>query len=305
MAPLSGGNGCGRGVAPRGDRECAGTAACPTPTSLVHRRPVRRCVQIDYPGMREYVDKLVQEVRCPALPCPALRVCLLLLQRETPGLPAALPVARCVIGVHPSRPVFSRASVLLAPRRASRPFTCALSCPRPPARPPARPPPLACLPPSSSHTVPRQEMGRFEPRDYIAHLPPVPEPRGVHFEPLDDSRYSVEAPSGAAAEDVDAWRKAVANAQAQLEHTLLREVNLDLLAKFGPAAWRMHCAEVEAMAAGCVAHGGCVRVRGGGGRQGVYGYRGVCFPRWSTCPAFAYGLAVQHGCASGGVAGRD
>ncbi len=98
----------------------------------------------------------------------------------------------------------------------------------------------------------RQEMGRFEPRDYLAHLPAVEAPRAIKFEPLDEHRYSIEAPSGDDAADVHAWEAAIANARAQLEHTLLREVNLDLLAKFGPAAWRLHCAEVEALAQRCV-----------------------------------------------------
>ena len=94
-------------------------------------------------------------------------------------------------------------------------------------------------------------MGRFEPRDYISHLPPVPAPRAVTFEPLDDTRYSIDAPHGEDEYNVRAWEAAIANARAQLEHTLLREVNLDLLAKFGPAAWRAHCADVEAMVARC------------------------------------------------------
>ncbi len=73
-------------------------------------------------------------------------------------------------------------------------------------------------------------------------------PKLVRLEPLDDSRYEVEAPSGAAAEDPAAWITAINNARAQLEHTLVRQINVDLLAKFGPAAWRRECALLESIA---------------------------------------------------------
>jgi hypothetical protein len=92
-----------------------------------------------------------------------------------------------------------------------------------------------------------QEMGRFVPRDYLAHLPAVTAPHWPKFEPLDETRYSVAAPSGSEEADVAAWERAIANAQAQLEHTLLREVNLDLMAKFAPGTWRQHCESVDAL----------------------------------------------------------
>lgn len=73
----------------------------------------------------------------------------------------------------------------------------------------------------------------------------------VKLEPLDESRFELTAPSGPDAENPDAWLAAVRNAQAQLEHTLVRQVNVDLLAKFGPAAWRRECAYLEAIADRC------------------------------------------------------
>lgn len=93
-----------------------------------------------------------------------------------------------------------------------------------------------------------QEMARGAPPAVPASEPS----RVVRMEPLDESRFEVEAPTGAAAEDVDAWIAAVANAKAQLEHTLVRQVNVDLLTKFGTAAWRRECDQLEKIAERCV-----------------------------------------------------
>ena len=61
---------------------------------------------------------------------------------------------------------------------------------------------------------------------------------------LDLSRYKLEAPvlpAGASvAAQVSAWRAAVDNAQAQVEHQQNRAVNLELLKKFGASAWKAH-----------------------------------------------------------------
>ena len=76
-------------------------------------------------------------------------------------------------------------------------------------------------------------------------------PHAVRLEPIDESRYEMEAPSGAAAENPDAWLAALNNARAQLEHALVRQVNVDLLGKFGTAAWRRECDYLDKLADGC------------------------------------------------------
>ena len=74
---------------------------------------------------------------------------------------------------------------------------------------------------------------------------------GTPLPPPDASRFRLEPPSGAAAEDVGAWAAAVANAKAQLEHQALRIQNLELLTKYGASAWLAHTRAADAaLAAG-------------------------------------------------------
>ncbi|KAJ2773339.1 hypothetical protein IWQ56_001036 [Coemansia nantahalensis] len=57
--------------------------------------------------------------------------------------------------------------------------------------------------------------------------------------PFDAERYKLEAPSGAAAASVDAWKQAADNAASQLEHQGMRLENLELLQNFGANAWKL------------------------------------------------------------------
>merc|ERR1712146_471104 len=99
-------------------------------------------------------------------------------------------------------------------------------------------------------------MGEFAPRDYLAHLPPAHEPnfeehpvlqaewmRVCDQQPMskiDTSRYALDAPPQAKQGDPAAWRRAVENAEAQLEHQSTRLINLELLQKHGTNAWLAH-----------------------------------------------------------------
>lgn len=63
--------------------------------------------------------------------------------------------------------------------------------------------------------------------------------------PLDMSAYKVEPPPEEQRDSLDAWQKAVNNAYAQLEHTHTRLMNLELLTKFGPNAWKLHTEQLQ------------------------------------------------------------
>ncbi|RPD81736.1 breast carcinoma amplified sequence 2 [Lentinus tigrinus ALCF2SS1-7] len=56
--------------------------------------------------------------------------------------------------------------------------------------------------------------------------------------PLDTTRYQLPAPT--TPESEEEWRKALGNAQAQLEHQKTRHLNLALLQQYGSNAWRIH-----------------------------------------------------------------
>ncbi len=56
--------------------------------------------------------------------------------------------------------------------------------------------------------------------------------------PLDVTRFRLDPPPAAKRGDAAAWRAALDNAHAQLEHQLNRIANLELLLKFGPNTWR-------------------------------------------------------------------
>jgi hypothetical protein len=57
---------------------------------------------------------------------------------------------------------------------------------------------------------------------------------------LDQERYRLPRPADAQQADAGAWRDALRNAQAQLQHQDTRLVNLELMKTFGVRAWRAH-----------------------------------------------------------------
>lgn len=82
------------------------------------------------------------------------------------------------------------------------------------------------------HSLIEEEMAAFEPPDYLADKP-APSTRfaspllksewarvraGKPMDPMDTSRYDLQPPQGAAAEDEAAWKRALDNARAQTEH---------------------------------------------------------------------------------------
>ncbi|KAL4428227.1 hypothetical protein ABPG75_002316 [Micractinium tetrahymenae] len=95
-----------------------------------------------------------------------------------------------------------------------------------------------------------------KPSDYLSELPPLPEPRykgdellekemarvaaGEAMQAMDTVRYNLDPPPPSRRNDFNAWRAALDNAYAQLEHQYNRLLNLELLLKFGPDSWRMH-----------------------------------------------------------------
>eukprot|EP00887_Chlorella_sp_A99_P000863 scaffold5.g863.t1 len=99
------------------------------------------------------------------------------------------------------------------------------------------------------------------PADYLAELPPLPASRlqdnailqaelqrveaEQPMEGLDTQRYNLDPPPPAKRNDVGAWKAALANAHSQLEHQYSRLLNLELLLKFGPGAWRSQLADVR------------------------------------------------------------
>jgi len=107
------------------------------------------------------------------------------------------------------------------------------------------------------------EMKTFRPRDYLSYLPPPPLPtyqpssllakelarvaQSQSLPDFDAQRYESKPPSAAARNSVEAWMRAIANAEAQLEHQNNRSVNLELGLKYGKAAWLAYNSQLEAM----------------------------------------------------------
>lgn len=82
------------------------------------------------------------------------------------------------------------------------------------------------------HSLIEEEMAAFEPPDYLEDKP-APKTRfqspllkaewarvraGKAMDTMDTSRYELQPPQGAAAEDETAWKRALNNARAQTEH---------------------------------------------------------------------------------------
>ncbi|KAK3238373.1 hypothetical protein CYMTET_51609 [Cymbomonas tetramitiformis] len=102
--------------------------------------------------------------------------------------------------------------------------------------------------------------------DYLSDLPPLPPQRfkegsmiademdrvaaNQKLTAIDTARYALQQPPLNRRNDVGAWKQAVNNARAQLEHQALRLTNLELLAKFGANAWRVHLQHLEATVKG-------------------------------------------------------
>lgn len=82
------------------------------------------------------------------------------------------------------------------------------------------------------HSLIEEEMASFEPPDYLAQKPapklqfnsPILKAEwtrvrlGRAMELMDTSRYELQPPRNAAAEDDTAWKRAIDNARAQVEH---------------------------------------------------------------------------------------
>lgn len=111
----------------------------------------------------------------------------------------------------------------------------------------------------------RQEMRRSQKsvQDYLAELPPMPSfftaesligqemarvEANKPLPPVDQSRFRLEPPPLNRRNDVNAWKTALANARAQLEHQGLRMTNLELLFRYGANAWKAHINHLEASA---------------------------------------------------------
>jgi len=93
------------------------------------------------------------------------------------------------------------------------------------------------LAPTRASTLPRdslveQEMTRIESGRSMC----IP----------DSLRYRLDPPPHAKRGDVEAWKEAIDNARAQLEHQATRVVNLELALKYAPAAWRARNSWAEA-----------------------------------------------------------
>ena len=70
--------------------------------------------------------------------------------------------------------------------------------------------------------------------------------RGASMVIPDTMRYRLDPPPQSKREDVEAWKEAIDNARAQLEHQATRCANLELALKYAPAAWRARNAWGEA-----------------------------------------------------------
>jgi pre-mRNA-splicing factor SPF27 len=107
------------------------------------------------------------------------------------------------------------------------------------------------------HQLIEEEMATFTPPDYLAArglsqynlsfkkgsilaTELARASRGQPMGALDLSSCDAAPPPKGKGEDLEAWKGAVRNAKAQLEHQLNRQLTLDLLATYGSNAWLHH-----------------------------------------------------------------
>ncbi|CAM9431980.1 unnamed protein product, partial [Choristocarpus tenellus] len=111
------------------------------------------------------------------------------------------------------------------------------------------------------HSLIEEEMAAFDPPDYLVGKP-APRLRfaskllkeewdrvsaGIPMKVIDTSRYELQQPQGPMAEDEEAWKGAVDNARAQIEHQQNRLLNLELLQNYGASLWLRHNKAAEEM----------------------------------------------------------
>lgn len=68
---------------------------------------------------------------------------------------------------------------------------------------------------------------------------------GDDLQPLSIERYNCEMPEAALQADAQAWRRALFNCWAQLEHQADRVVNLEVAESFAELAWARHVQDLE------------------------------------------------------------
>lgn len=106
---------------------------------------------------------------------------------------------------------------------------------------------------SNVQSLIEREMANIPAKDYLSHLPETPfgkwatstifmaEMQRIAAQeramPMDLSRYEVPHPAKELLRDPQAWRTAVNNARASVEHQHNRLVNLELLQRYGARAW--------------------------------------------------------------------
>ena len=113
---------------------------------------------------------------------------------------------------------------------------------------------------SEANRLVRAEMATFTPPDYLGGFAPVDlglskiaqqemerVERGDELSAVSMGRYRLPQPSAEQEDDESAWRSALDNAHAQLEHQHARILNLELAKKFGTNAWRAHVDALSSM----------------------------------------------------------
>jgi len=114
---------------------------------------------------------------------------------------------------------------------------------------------------SMVHKLIEEEMRKFSPKDYLAHLPKPPDLNfassaflksemerislGKLMNKIDTSRYRVEQPPKQLEKDFQAWKGSLNNARAQLEYQNSQLLNMEMLDNFGASMWLAHNQQLE------------------------------------------------------------